>query len=309
MTNIGNFGAVTPDAPSGPSGREKRAIPVFLVSFVMPSLITACAAVWLYSLYNTDRGTGNLILAPTSRVTVSIGELLSTLITLSALTIPVIVAYLLVRGDDLCTAISTKAVNMLGDSNITPDQCHRARLFRQDEVPPWTPMVALSVLSQILRSADSFQRGHRYTNSQVRWMFIDRRKERHFRFFEAKKERTILCITGAVVGILTLISFLALFLRLVGIQSTFQDVTEIVVVTVSCCSNVCAYLILIWVVISKSMLVGQFALVLENNLPDIVNAIRRVEAEAKAMDATHAARLKREREVLEKRRRQPEPDG
>ena len=258
----------------------------------MSLLIVAALVLWRY----TDPEIGG---AP--QVSNSTGDLLKVSIALWGIAISFIVTYLAYRGGELCASITNNAVNMLADAGIAPEECHHALIFRQSPRSLWFPVSALTFICPILTSADSFERGRRHTNSQVRWMFPDQRRQSQFRFFEARKERAILWATGTVVSIAVALLVAEFVLYLLGINFSFQTAAAIVIASVSIWSSFWIYGLLILFVRRKSRLVHHFAYVLQIHLQDIKNEISRVKAEATAMDAADAARLAKEIEVFEMR--------
>jgi hypothetical protein len=225
-----------------------------LMLVVMFCALIACIIMYLLVLREPNWSITSL---DASRTSVGISDMLGNLVTISGLTVPLIIAYLLLKEKDLQNSIAEKAVFYLEQNGTNVSQFRAAYLFLTDPTQKSAATDCLKSLSEFV-GLGTHEGEEALSSAAQEWLLPPAKLQKNYNaYFATGADRKALELAIFWVGIPALLCLFDLYLRFYGVRGWALDLAEQFLIVTTVGANVVAYIMLLLVVRMKAEIRSQ----------------------------------------------------
>ena len=235
------------------------------------------------------------------KISVRVSELLSVLIAISGITVPLLLAYLLIKEKDLQISISEKAIFYLNQNGIMLSSFRSAILTFSDPLSKDQPSDGLKSLHEFV-GLGSHEAGESLSENAQAWLLPeDKLRKCYNSYFSDGQERSALKICMLVVGTPAVFCFLDMYARYYGLNGWPLDIFEQFLILFTGIVNVSAYLIVLRIISLKGAIRRQANKEVKKVCSQVKAEIAAVVSNSEQLGRNLGAELKRETEIAEGR--------
>lgn len=183
---------------------------------------------------------------------VKVSDLLSICISVSGVTVPILVAYMLLKAKDLQLAISERTELHLKQNGHSVGTYRSACLFLTDQTNTFKASELLECFDEFL-SLGSHEADESLTLKAQQWLFPSKgMKEVYNGCFANGRDRRVTLRCIVVTGVCAIACFVDMYARFYGFVGVTLDTFEQVLVPMTGMINVLSYVVLVWLISKKA---------------------------------------------------------